>query len=217
MNASAEKHLAKAKDYIAKGDEFYRKAKPEIELAQRNGANTSEIARFLGKSHTWVTDVLAWDGKGTLYGKDTERRQIDMAKQVLREATPEQTDELVASLPHQAVAKVAKSVSREYERRGDEAKQKSEKAFREEVGDAFADDLAEEQRLRDAESKVFEARRALRDMLAILNDSDLGAMNDSWREDFLKTLDDLAMRIDVARSLLGGTLDEDLERFLSEV
>lgn len=217
MNASAEKHLAKAKDYIAKGDEFYRKAKPEIEAAIADGASQRDVSRFLLRSQSWVRDVLAWDGKGTLYGKDTERRQIDMAKQVLREATPDQTDDLVASLPQEAVAKVAKAVSRNYERRGEEAKRQSERDFREAVGDELADDLNEEQRLRDAETKAFEARRSLRDMLALLNDANTETMRDSWREDFLKTLDDLATRIDLARALLTGTLDEDIARFLAEV
>ncbi len=107
---------------------------------------------------------------------------------MLRESTPEEVSSIVASLPRETVAKVAKAVSHEYEKRGTEAKRESDRAFREEVGEAFADDLAEEQRLRDAESKVFEARRALRDMLLLLNDADLDAMRDSWREDFLKTL-----------------------------
>ena len=164
-----------------------------------------------------MRDVLAWDGDGTLYGNDTERRQIDQARQVLRESSPEQVDALVAKLPPETVGKVAKAVSRHYEQRGAEAKQESDRAFRAEVGDAFADDLAEEQRLRDVESKVFEARRALRDGLVLLNGADLDAMRDSWREDLLKTVDDLAMRVEVYRSLLGGTLDADIERFLSEV
>jgi hypothetical protein len=94
MNEQAEMHLGKAKAEIAKGDEFYRKARAHIRLAQRNGANSSEIARYLSRSRTWVTDVLAWDGKGTLYGKDTERRQIDQAKQVLR-SEPEAVADLL--------------------------------------------------------------------------------------------------------------------------
>jgi hypothetical protein len=108
MNASAEQHLAKAKDYIGKGDEFYRKARPEILAARKNGANTSEIARYLAHSRTWVDDILAWDGKGTLYGDDTKRRQIRQAKQVLRESpdvvaalTPRELD-LVAEAVHAA-------------------------------------------------------------------------------------------------------------------
>jgi hypothetical protein len=217
MNASAKAHLAKAKDYLAKGDEFYRKAKPEIDKAKAEGAHVDEISRYLEKSPAWVYNVLAWNGEGTLYGNDTARRQADMAKQVLREATPEQTAELVASLPQEAVENIAKAVSRNYEQRGEEAKRKSEQDFREAVGDDLADDLAEEQRLRDAEMKVFEARRALRDSLALLNDSNLDAIPDAWREDFLKTLDDLAMRVDLHRSLLTGTLDEDIAQFLSEV
>lgn len=217
MNTTAEKHCAKAKNLIAKGDQFYRQAKPEIEAALLSGASLREVSRYLDRSTKWVADVRDWDGQGTLYGKDTGERQTRQTRQVLRESTPEQVEQIVASLPPETVAKVAKAVSREYEKRGEQAKKVSEAAFRDEVGDAFADDLAEEQRLRDAEAKVFEARRALRDMLALLNDADLDAMRDSWREDFLKTLDDLSTRVDMARSLLSGTLEEDLARFLSEV
>lgn len=84
MNPSAEQHLAKAKEYIAKGDEFYRAAKPEIDAAKAEGATLMEISRILEKSHQWVADVLKWDGIGTLYGKDSDRRRLDMAKQVAR-------------------------------------------------------------------------------------------------------------------------------------
>lgn len=95
MTNEAQKHLAKAKDYIAKGDEsygegdkFYRKAKPEIDAAYAAGATQEVISRYLLKSQRWVSDVLAWDGKGTLYGNDTGRRQADQAKSVARN-TPE--------------------------------------------------------------------------------------------------------------------------------
>jgi hypothetical protein len=97
MNASAEAHLVQAKEYIAKGDEFYRKAKPEIEAAIASGASQREVARFLARSRKWVQDVIEWDGTGTLYGKDTERRQTDMAKQVLRESTPSQIADIIGS------------------------------------------------------------------------------------------------------------------------
>lgn len=89
MNPSAEQHLAKAKEYIAKGDEFYRKAKPEIERARAEGASVQEICSVLQKSERWVYDVLAWDGSGTLYGYDSKRRELSRAKQVLRDAEPE--------------------------------------------------------------------------------------------------------------------------------
>jgi hypothetical protein len=83
MNATAKRHLEKAKNFIEKGDEYYRKAKPEIDAAIEAGASQREVARFLARSRTWVQDVIAWDGEGTLYGKDTQARQIRMAKQVL--------------------------------------------------------------------------------------------------------------------------------------
>lgn len=216
MNHDAEKHLSNAARYLAQGDQFYRKAKPEILAAQRKGANTSEIARYLARSRTWVMDVLAWDGSGTLYGKDTERRGTDQAKQTLRESTPEQVAEIVASLPADAVAKVSKAVSQHYGERHEKARKESDEKLREDLGDHVADGLIEEQRLRDAESKAFDARRSLRDMLALLNAADLDAMPDSWREDFLKTLDDLSQRVEIAKSLLTGTLDEDIEAFLAE-
>jgi hypothetical protein len=90
-----------------------RKARPYIASAQRKGANTSEIARYLSRSRTWVTDVLAWDGTGTLYGKDTERRQLDAAKQVLRESSEEEIHTLVAGLPHDTKRKIERAVERE--------------------------------------------------------------------------------------------------------
>ncbi|MDH4159263.1 MAG: hypothetical protein OEV62_03325 [Actinomycetota bacterium] len=109
MNKSAEQHLAKAKDYIAKGDEFYRKSKPEIDAAVAKGANTSEIARYLSRSRTWVVDVLAWDGTGTLYGKDTDDRQMRQARQVVRESA----DDLISSLPDDQLERLAQAAHNE--------------------------------------------------------------------------------------------------------
>lgn len=114
VNPTAEKHLAKAKNYIAKGDEYYRKAKPEIEAAVAAGATHREVARNLARSHRWVQDVLAWDGKGTLYGKDTERRQIDQAKQVLREQPLEVVERIIGELPQERQAEVAAAAHDSY-------------------------------------------------------------------------------------------------------
>lgn len=95
MNDLAQSHLAKAKEYIAQGDEFYRQAKEHIDAALASGASLREVSRFLDRSKDWVANVRDWDGYGTLYGKDTERRQIDMAKQVLRESPPEQIADML--------------------------------------------------------------------------------------------------------------------------
>lgn len=222
MNHAAEKHLANAAHYLAQGDAFYRKAKPEMDAAYAAGATQQEIADYLAlhgtvqRSRKWVGEVLAWDGKGTLYGHDTEDRQTRQAKQVLRESTPEQVAEIVASLPAEAVAKVSKAVTSHYEERHQKARAEASARLREELGDNLADGLIEEQRLRDAEAEAFTARRSLRTMLSHLNAAELDQMPAAWREDFLKTLDDLSQRIEIAKSLLSGTLDEDIEAFLAE-
>ena len=99
INDQAKKHLAKAKEYLAKGDEFYRKAKPEIDAAYAAGASLREMAGVLNKSAKWCKDVLDWNGRGTLYGNDSERRQRDMTKQYLTEASPKKLGEVIAALP----------------------------------------------------------------------------------------------------------------------
>ena len=95
MNKVAEKHLTKAKLYLAQGDELYRKAKGEIDAAIAAGASQREVSRYLLKSQSWVRDVIAWDGTGTLYGHDTEARQNRQARQVMREAPMEQVEQII--------------------------------------------------------------------------------------------------------------------------
>lgn len=124
MNTAAERHLTKAKNYLDKGDEFYRKAKPEIEAALASGATQREVARFLSKSHTWVADVVAWDGKGTLYGKDTARRQQDMAKQYITEAPMEQVERIIEKLPRERQQAIAAAAGSGYHRARQEFEEK---------------------------------------------------------------------------------------------
>lgn len=50
MNEQARQHCSRAKEYISKGDEFYRLAKPEIDAARAEGASVQEISADLGKS-----------------------------------------------------------------------------------------------------------------------------------------------------------------------
>jgi hypothetical protein len=122
MNVSAERHLAKAQNYLAKGDEYYRKVKPELEAAIAAGASQVEAARYLARSRKWVQDVLAWDGQGSLYSEDTPARQRRQAVQVLREAPMEAVERIIDELPRerrQAVAAAAghaySKARREYE------------------------------------------------------------------------------------------------------
>jgi hypothetical protein len=67
MNKSAEKHLAAARDYVSRGDEFgrkreefYRKAAEEIIAAQKADPTLSnrEAGEFVGYSADWVRDIV---------------------------------------------------------------------------------------------------------------------------------------------------------------
>jgi len=114
MNKSAERHLAFAKDYLAQGDQYYRQAKAEIDAAHAEGASVQEIAKGLGRSDQWVRDTLYWDGKGTLYGKDTEARGVRMTKQVLREAPLEQIEQMISDLPKDRQAAIGAAAKDKY-------------------------------------------------------------------------------------------------------
>jgi len=57
LSRSAERHLEKAKEFVSKGDEYYREAGLEIRLARAQDATWAEISRFMGKGVNWVQDV----------------------------------------------------------------------------------------------------------------------------------------------------------------
>jgi hypothetical protein len=125
MTRDAQKHLAKAKDYIAKGDQFYRKAKPEIEAAyQVPGTRQEDIANYLGKSITWVQDVLRWDGTGTLYGDATPARQVRQAKQTVRVSEGGEAEDIAAALIENPamVKSVVKQISEDPKARAEATK-----------------------------------------------------------------------------------------------
>jgi hypothetical protein len=60
--ACESKHLAKAKDYIGKGEGFYRKAADEIIAAQREDPSLGyrQIGEVLGRSDRWCNDLVKW-------------------------------------------------------------------------------------------------------------------------------------------------------------
>lgn len=72
MNSTAEQHLAKAKDYVARGEEFYRKAAEEIVAALQADATLSqrEVGEWFGRTQQWVSDIVRWSTshKGTRSG-----------------------------------------------------------------------------------------------------------------------------------------------------
>jgi hypothetical protein len=62
MNQNAEQHLARAADYVARGEEFYRKAAEEIVAAQQADPTLGyrEIGEWFGHSKSWVNRVVRW-------------------------------------------------------------------------------------------------------------------------------------------------------------
>jgi hypothetical protein len=62
MNDQAVIHLAKAKDYVAKGEEFYRKAAKEIAAAQEADPQLSkrEIGEWFERGEDWVREIVRW-------------------------------------------------------------------------------------------------------------------------------------------------------------
>lgn len=55
-------HLARARDYLARGEEFYARAADEIIAAQKDDPTLSgrEVARRLERSETWVRTLVQW-------------------------------------------------------------------------------------------------------------------------------------------------------------
>jgi len=217
------KHLARAKDYIGKGEAFYRKAAEEIVAAMAEDTTLSyrEIDRSLGYSGTgnWSRDLVRWSTSAPGPGapatpwantEPNEAREERAAKRVLRDSSPEQIAEQFLSDPA-----VRAKVSHAQDIAHSNLQKRSREAERQAIGEEASDDLAGQQTLRDAEAELFKARRALIETLRLLNQAG-ATLTDSWREEFLRTFDDIAVKVDLGRGLLVGALDDELDNLLAE-
>ena len=218
MNASAKAHLAKAKEYVDRGEQFYRMAAEQIIAAQQADATLAnrEIGAWFDRSATWVRDIVRWhtsaqDTASLPYsGKPSEERYERAAKQVLRGADEGTLTGIVDALTPTQAAKLAAAADAKVQAHGREQRRQSETKYREAVTPGVVDDLDEQQQIHHAEAELFKARRALRDAVALLSEADVLAMRNSWREDLLKTIEDLAGRVGMCRVLLeGGTVNDD--------
>jgi hypothetical protein len=92
MNKRAEKHLAAARDHIARGEAYYRKAAVEIVAAMNDDPTLGqrEIAERVGRSQRWVSDLVRWStseqDRVTPWAEDSPARTERAARQVLRDA-----------------------------------------------------------------------------------------------------------------------------------
>ena len=103
MNTSAEKHLAKAVEYAAKGEEYYRKTAEEILAAQAADPTLTQrqAGKVMGRSETWISEILSSFRRaeapysGSAYA---ERKAVNHTKKILREAPLEQVEQMIAEL-----------------------------------------------------------------------------------------------------------------------
>lgn len=124
MNAAAERHIAKAEGYLAKGEEFYLKAAAEIVAAKKADTTLSnrEIGKRFGRSEPWVRKIVAWattssDRRGPApYADDSADRPVRAARQVLREAPLEQIEQIISELPANRRQAILASAGSDYHR-----------------------------------------------------------------------------------------------------
>jgi hypothetical protein len=122
---SHQDHLARAKEYIAQGDDFYRKAADEIRSAITNdGVTQTQAARALGRSQSWVAKLLARTEEYSdpniplvPFGgpEENEARYERHDKTVLRD--PKRRAEALAALPAATRAEIAKQAMADPETR----------------------------------------------------------------------------------------------------
>jgi hypothetical protein len=113
LDVTENRHVAKARDYLGKGDGYYERAADEMIAAQDDGMSTRQLAAALGRSQQWIATVIKWgrdhsSSQPTPFGtagKDASRRRSEV-KRAMREATPEQLHEIVAELPGETVAQL---------------------------------------------------------------------------------------------------------------
>lgn len=154
MNREAERHLAKAEDYLGKGDGWYRKAALEIVAAQKADTTLSnrEIGERFGRSKDWVRQLVTWVTTGEPgstspswnRGSHSTVAEIEAgAKRLLRDAPMEQVERLVADLPKERQAQIGMAAGDAYMRSRviHEGKSPSEKKAGEAAGRELADSL----------------------------------------------------------------------------
>ena len=222
MNTEAKQHLAKAKEYADRGEQFYRMAAEQMIAARQAEPLTwKQIAEVIGRSASWCSRVVSWHEEypdsdslvpvpKTFYTQEkgeSDKRQ--RAQSVLRDAPAEQIADMLSDPNLRA------KVSRATEIAHEQIMSKSRQEQRQAIGEENADQLDQQQQLHEAEAALFKARRAVIDVLRALNDAHLEALPDSWREELLKTLDDIAAKVELGRSFVTGIRDDDLDQLLA--
>jgi hypothetical protein len=216
MTRDAQKHLANARGYIAKGEEFYRKAAKEIRAAQKTDPTLGyrEIGEYFKRSAAWVTQIVSWDTtvQGTKrlpFSEPAGAVAVRHTRSTLKSAKPSDVAEDLLSDPQ-----IRKTLQRAEDIRANKMVREAQRAERQALGDEASDALVHQQTLRNAEAELFKARRAIIQTLRLLDVAKL-EVDDSWREEFLRTFDDIIEKAELGRDLLVGDLHEELTELLA--
>ena len=207
MNRSAKQHLDKAKDYVAKGEEFYRKAAEEI-IAAREADPTltqREIGKAMGRSDHWISQILRSfpDGKAPFGGAAIlERDNRTRTKRILHEAPPEQIAELVADLDVDKRMEISRALDRESLKRQQEREKIADEKFREKMGDETADGLELAQALTDTAWYLTKANQDLASFLKRANEIGVDDAPDRWRNRCLESIEWAEAKLEMAKALL---------------
>lgn len=216
-------HLARAKEYIAKGDGYYARAVDEIRSAQRQDPTLSyrEIGERVGKSATWCSKLVqaatSDEALEAPFGGDYNAPSRKAgAKKVLREADDDTVTEIVAALPTEAVRRIA---AKSTERIESERKATVERNEAREQADPERAALRRKQVVLDVNYELSTARVAIEngsaDYAANENDFDAGE-----RENLLRRLIGIRDAVN-AFSVMVDTGDlglvDEITEFLAEV
>lgn len=119
MNKQAEQHLGRAEGFLARGEEFYRKAASEIIAAMEADPTLGqrEVGERFGRSQKWVSELVRWStseqGTATPWSEEKGAVAQRHTKSVLRNAPVEQVEKIVAELPTERLDEIAETVVRQ--------------------------------------------------------------------------------------------------------
>lgn len=119
LTKQAQKHLDRARENIAKGEDFYRTAAKEIAAAMKADPDLTHAAvgEQVGKHQTWVTKLLRWseaddhqDG-APFGGKGQDIAQTKSRTRKAAREHPEIIAEAITEAPPAAQRKIADSIA----------------------------------------------------------------------------------------------------------
>jgi hypothetical protein len=211
MKAAAKAHLARAKEYVAKGEQFYRKAAEQIMAARSEGSTWTEINSGLGRGEKYAERIVkfcetpAKERAGTApFSEPGEKAVTRHAKQALREKP-----EIVAQLTPAEQRALARTLDQESAKRQKARKESSKQKEREHLGDETVDDLAFAESLKSTEYLLIKARGNIAGFVRDAQELGVDSAPESWRESCLVWITDLKATLGMAEGLLSGEEIDD--------